>query len=211
LAAIIPTALVGAANYGIRGHLAIVPAIAVAAGGMAGAWLGARILRKIKLTALNWAFVGLIAATAVSMVFYQPHRGASAPLGTAAWLGLVGLGLAMGLAAGLFGIGGGVIAVPALMALFGLSDLAARGPSLLVMVPAAVTGTVTNGRARLVDLPMALVTGLAAAAASFGGSALAFLLDPQVGNLMFAALLVVSAVQLGRRARRQGRSNHEGE
>jgi uncharacterized membrane protein YfcA len=50
-----------------------------------------------------------------------------------------------------------------------------------------------------------LVTGLAAAAASFAGTALAFLVSPRIGNALFAALLAVSAVQLGSRAVKAGR------
>jgi uncharacterized membrane protein YfcA len=206
LAAIIPTALVGAATYGFRGHLVIGPALVVAAGGMVGAWLGARALRAVKLTILNWAFVALIAATALTMVFYTPHRGATGEIGTAVWLGLVVLGLVMGLAAGLFGIGGGVIAVPALMAIFGLGDLAARGTSLLVMVPSAVTGSITNWRGRLVEWRPALAAGITATAASFGGTSLAFWVPPRAGNLMFAVLLVISAIQLAARAARQSKA-----
>jgi uncharacterized membrane protein YfcA len=205
LAAIIPTAIVGAATYGVRGHLELIPAAVVAAGGMAGAWAGARFLRVVKLAALNWAFVALIAATAVAMVFFQPQRAQAGAMGAAAWLGLATLGLVMGLAAGLFGIGGGVIAVPALMAVFGFGDLAARGTSLAVMIPSAISGSATNRKSGLVAWRPALATGLTAAATSFGGSALAFLVPPRAGNLMFAALLVVTAVQLSLRAARAQR------
>jgi uncharacterized membrane protein YfcA len=169
---------------------------------MAGAWFGARFLRVIKLGALNWAFVAVVAATAVAMAFYSPHRGPVGAFGAVAWLGLGGLGLAMGLAAGLFGIGGGVIAVPALMALFGLGDLAARGTSLAVMVPSAVTGSIANRRAGLVRWRQVWPAGLAAAAAAPVGSQLAFLVPPRAGNLMFAALLALTAVQLSLRAAR---------
>jgi uncharacterized membrane protein YfcA len=203
LAAIVPTALAGAISYGWRGELVLWPAVAVAAGGVAGAWLGARILRIIKLTYLNWGFVGLISATAIWMVFYQPSRGQVTGINLPGWFGLVALGLAMGLAAGLFGIGGGVIAVPALMAIFGFSDLTARGTSLLVMVPSALAGTVTNWRGGLVGVGAASATGLAATAASLGGSALAFVVTPRLGNMMFAAVLAVSAIQLARRAARR--------
>ncbi|MDR2381127.1 MAG: sulfite exporter TauE/SafE family protein [Bifidobacteriaceae bacterium] len=205
LAAIIPTAVIGACTYGVRGELAVGTAVVVAAGATAGGWVGARFLRKIKLAALSWGFVGLLAATAVFMVCYSPHRGAARPLDLATIAGLAGLGLVMGLAAGLFGIGGGVIAVPALMALFGAGDLVARGTSLAVMIPSAATGTATNWRGRLVDPLAGLVTGVTGAAASFGGAGLAFTVSPKVGNSLFAALLGVSAVQLGFRAAKTGR------
>jgi uncharacterized membrane protein YfcA len=203
LAAIIPTALVGAVAYGANGHLAVWTAVLVALGATGGAWAGSRILRRISLTVLSWAFVGLLAAVALSMVFYTPQRGPAAPLTVLTGLALVALGLAMGLASGLFGIGGGVIAVPALMALFGAGDLVARGTSLLVMVPSAVTGSVTNWRGGLVRLREGLAAGAAAAATSFGGTALAALVSPRLGNILFAALLAVSAVQLALRAARR--------
>jgi uncharacterized membrane protein YfcA len=209
LAAIIPTAVVGAATYGARGHLAVGTAVIVAVGASAGAWVGARILRKINLRVLSWAFVVLLALTAIAMAFYTPVRGAALPLDVGRALGLAGLGLAMGLASGLFGIGGGVIAVPALMALFGAGDLVARGTSLLVMVPSAITGTVTNWRGRLVDPRAGLAAGLAAACASFGGAALAFMVPPRLGNALFAVFLVVAAAQLGARARCAGPSGRK--
>jgi uncharacterized membrane protein YfcA len=205
LAAIIPTAAIGASTYGVRGHLAVGTAAIVAAGAMAGAWAGARVLRKIKLSVLSWAFVALLAATAGFMAFHTPERSAAPPLDLGRGLGLAALGLAMGLAAGLFGIGGGVIAVPALMGLFGAGDLVARGTSLLVMAPSAITGTVTNWRGGLVDPRAGLVTGAAAAAASLGGAALAFLVSPKTGNTLFAVLLAVSAAQLAVRAARVAR------
>jgi uncharacterized membrane protein YfcA len=210
LAAIIPTALVGAAGYGFNGRLEIGPAAVIAAGAMAGAWAGARLLRTIKLATLNWVFVGLIAATAVAMAFFQPQRGPAPAMGAAAWAGLAALGLAMGLAAGLFGIGGGIIAVPALMAIFGFSDLAARGTSLLVMVPSAVAGSITNHQGGLVAWRPAMATGLTAAAAALAGGGLAVLIAPRAGNLLFAGLLAVTAVQLSIRAARAARAARAG-
>jgi uncharacterized membrane protein YfcA len=203
LLAIIPTALVGATSYGIQGHLALLPALVVAAGAVVGAWGGARLLRVIRLSVLNWLFVVLLVATAGWMAFYVPHRGTELPLGAAVILGLVGLGLVMGLTAGLFGIGGGIVAVPALMALFGAGDLVARGTSLLIMIPAALTGSATNLRARLTNLSSGLVVGLSAAVASLGGTVLAFWLPPRVGNLLFVAMLLINATQLALRSWRQ--------
>ncbi len=46
------------------------------------------------------------------------------------------LGLAVGILSGLLGIGGGVIIIPALVFLFGLSQHQAQGTSLAVLVPA---------------------------------------------------------------------------
>lgn len=51
------------------------------------------------------------------------------------WLGLLAFGLAIGLLSGLLGIGGGVLLVPGLILLFGLSQAEAQGTSLAVLIP----------------------------------------------------------------------------
>jgi uncharacterized membrane protein YfcA len=196
LLAIIPTALAGVINYGSQGQVAIVIAAIVAVGGVVGSWLGARLLRRINVTALRWAFIGLLVVVAAWMVSYVPVRGASVDLTWPVVAGGVGLGLVMGLAAALFGIGGGLIAVPALMVFFGAGDLVARGTSLLIMIPTAITGTVTNLRGHLVDVRGGLTAGCVAMASSWGGSSVAFLVDERVGNLLFSGLLVVAAAQM---------------
>ena len=109
---------------------------------------------------------------------------------------MLGIGAVTGVAAGLFGIGGGVILVPALVVLFGFNDLLAKGTSLLAMVPTAAVGTLGNLRARQVDLRAGAVLGLAATAASFAGVALAFLVPPRASTALFAALLLGAAAQL---------------
>jgi uncharacterized membrane protein YfcA len=68
------------------------------------------------------------------------------------------------------------------------------------MIPTAVSGTVANTRAGIVDLRAALVVGVAATLASFGGVAIAFLLSPEWSAWLFAALMVIAAVQLTVRA-----------
>ena len=47
----------------------------------------------------------------------------------------IALGLAAGICAGLFGIGGGVILIPALVYMFGLSQHQAQGTTLAILVP----------------------------------------------------------------------------
>jgi len=86
--------------------------------------------------------------------------------------------------------------VPALMALFGVSDLAAKGTSLLAMIPAAISGSIPNLRASLVKLTDGLIVGAAAVLASLGGVALAFLVPPALSGILFGAFLVVIGVRM---------------
>jgi uncharacterized membrane protein YfcA len=115
-------------------------------------------------------------------------------------LGYVVLGLAMGILSGLFGIGGGIIVVPALIGIFAISDLIAKGTSLLVMIPTSAIGTVANWRAGTVDVRAGLIVGAAATAASIPGAALALALPARLSGILFGLLLLVVAAQLTVRA-----------
>lgn len=208
LAAIIPAALVGSATYLANGSVDVVVAGVVAIGGIIGSYLGALLLRRIPIRWLRWLFIALLVVVAVRMFLTVPERGADIELTPLVVAGLVATGLFMGVAAGLFGIGGGVILVPILITVFGQGDLAAKGTSLLTMLPTAIMGTVTNLRGRMVDLRAGAVVGVGATVASFGGASLAFLLPPRASTVLFALLVVVAGVQLTVRAirlQREGR------
>lgn len=207
LAAIVPTAIAGSVTYFANGQVDLVAAALVAIGGIVGGWLGARLLARLPLEWLRWLFIALLVVIAIRLAVTAPDRAADpVPLEVGPALGLVALGLVVGIASGLFGVGGGLIMVPAFMTLFGLGDLMARGTSLVAMIPTAVSGTLTNLRTGIVDLRAALIAGIAATLAAFPGVALAFLVPPEVGGWLFAALLVVAAVQLAIRAVRAQRS-----
>jgi uncharacterized membrane protein YfcA len=206
LLAIVPTAIAGSVTYLLAGSVDLFAALFLAIGGVAGSLIGTRLLRRLPLGVLRWGFIALMIVIAVRMVLVIPERGTDF-VEPSVWaaLGLVVLGVFIGIASGLFGIGGGVIAVPALIAVFGLGDLLAKGTSLLFMIPTAVSGSISNSRAGLVDVRSGIVLGVTATLASFGGAALAFLMSPQVSSYLFAALLLVAIVQLTLRAIRLGR------
>ncbi|TFB96864.1 sulfite exporter TauE/SafE family protein [Cryobacterium adonitolivorans] len=196
LAAIVPTSIVGSITYLVNGHIDLVAGAIIAAGAVVGSVIGTNLLRRIPLFWLRWLFIALLILVAVRMMVVEPERGAALELSWIVVLGYLALGLAMGVASGLFGIGGGVIAVPALVAVFGVSDLIAKGTSLLVLVPTSIVGTVANARARQVDLPAGLVVGVAATIAAVPGVALALLIPPRLSSILFAVLLLLAAAQL---------------
>ncbi|WP_434089468.1 sulfite exporter TauE/SafE family protein [Microcella pacifica] len=205
LVAIVPTAVAGATTYGIAGEIDLVAAALVGAGAFAGAPLGAYLLRALPLAWLRWAFIVGMLVAAARLILVEPERGSDIDLSPLVALGLLLLGIVMGVAAGMFGIGGGVIAVPVLIALFGMGDLAAKGTSLAAMIPAAISGTIPNLRAGLVDVRQGLLVGIAAVLASQGGVTLAFLVPPALSGILFGSLLVLVAAQLVVRAVRAGR------
>jgi uncharacterized protein len=112
------------------------------------------------------------------------------------------LGLAAGVLAGMFGVGGGILFVPTLVAL-GLDHHDATGTSLLAIVPTVLVGTWRQSRYGNVRWRAALVIGAFAAAAAQGGVALAEALSDATLRRLFAGFLVLVAVQIAWRARRQ--------
>lgn len=202
LLAILPSAIAGSVTYFINGEIDIAAGLIIAGGAIVGSVIGANLLKRLPLGWLRWLFILMLVIVAVRMMLTVPQREATLELTLPVVLGYLALGLVMGLASGLFGIGGGVIAVPALVAIVGISDLVAKGTSLLAIVPTSISGTIANVRNRLLDVRTGLIVGIAAAVASVGGSLLAQVLPPRESNLLFAVLLVAIAVQLSVRALR---------
>nr|WP_314841177.1 sulfite exporter TauE/SafE family protein [uncultured Microbacterium sp.] len=200
LAAIVPTATVGVISYALTDSVAWIPALILAAGAVVGAQIGTRLLPRISQTVLRWFFVGFLVVVIVSLFLVIPSRDAEFDLQLLSGIALVVVGVITGILAGLIGVGGGVIIVPILMLAFGTSDLIAKGTSLLMMIPTAISGTIGNLRNRNVDLLAAGLVGVSACTTTALGAWLATLIDPLVGNMLFAAYLVIIAVQMAIKA-----------
>jgi uncharacterized membrane protein YfcA len=115
-------------------------------------------------------------------------------------LAVIAIGFVAGVAAGLLGIGGGALFVPALVLFLGLSQLEAQATSLLAIVPVALVGAVRQhayGNLRPRD---GLLMGVLATAGAAGGVALANALPERALEISFAMLQFVVAAQLARRA-----------
>ena len=85
----------------------------------------------------------------------------------------------------------------------GLADLLAKGTSLAAMIPTAISGSIANARRGLLDVRAGLVVGLCATGFSFAGVALSFLLPARISGVLFAALLLLAALQLALKGRRK--------
>lgn len=114
----------------------------------------------------------------------------------------VALGLVAGVLAGMFGVGGGVLFVPTLIAL-GLGHHDALGTSLLAIIPTVLVGSWRQAGYGNVRWREAALLGLAAAAAAQGGVALAQALSDATLRRLFAVLLVLVALQIAWRARQR--------
>ena len=110
------------------------------------------------------------------------------------------LGLVAGVLAGMFGVGGGILFVPTLVAL-GLSPHHAAATSLLAIVPTALVGVWRQRRYGNVRVKAALTLGFASIAGVEAGVRIAVALPEHALRRLFGVLLLFVAAQLAYRAR----------
>lgn len=107
------------------------------------------------------------------------------------------IGLAAGVLAGLFGIGGGVLIVPALAQFAKMPFKEATGTSLgALLLPVGLLGAITYYRAGNLDPKAALLVAVGILFGAFGGAKLAEVIATATLQRAFALFLVVVAVKL---------------
>jgi uncharacterized membrane protein YfcA len=116
------------------------------------------------------------------------------------------LGLAGGTLAGLIGVGGGIVFVPALTLGLGLSQLSAEATSLAAIVPVVAVGSFRQHRSGLVDWSSAAIIGSCSLVGVLAGAEIALRLPETTLRRAFALFLVLAAVQMALRASRQLRT-----
>ena len=109
------------------------------------------------------------------------------------------IGLAAGIVAGLLGVGGGALFVPALTIGLGLSQLDAEATSLLAIIPVALVGAVRQRAHGNVDLRTGAILGLLGAAGAIGGAVIANAVPQRALEVSFAIFILFVATQLVRR------------
>lgn len=198
LGAIVPISISGIAGYASAGEVDWAAAGLVAAGALVGAVIGTRLLVEISAPLLQVLFAIAMVATAFRMFFEEADAPGRSSLGIGLVLGLLLLGLASGVLAGLLGVGGGIIIVPLLSIVFGVPHVLAKGTSLAVILPTAVMGTMRNRRTQLTALRPAAIVGLSGVISALVASRISIGLDPQVSRALFALLLLLVAARLAR-------------
>lgn len=196
LAAIVPIALAGVGGFVIGDAVDWPVAAALTAGAVVGSVIGTSALRWIPQQGLRIAFVAFLLLNAARMVIATPDASGRGELDVAMVLGLVLVGVVSGTLAGLLGVGGGIVIVPVLVTLFLIPDAVAKGTSLVVIVPTAVSGTIRNVRNGNADVRAALVVGVAGVVSAFLGSRIAIDMDPRTSGILFAILLALVAARL---------------
>jgi len=112
--------------------------------------------------------------------------------------GLVGLiGLVSGVASGLFGVGGAIVMIPALVMLLGMSQHGANGTSLAaLLLPVGLLGVVEYYRRGEVNVPYAILLALGLFVGALIGAKLAGVVSDLALRRAFGAFLLLAAGRL---------------
>lgn len=110
--------------------------------------------------------------------------------------GLVATGLAAGFLAGLLGVGGGVVLVPAMVLALGFDQHVAQGTSLVVIIPAALSGSWTHHRKGRLVLRDAALLAAGGVVGAVLGSAFALSLDDVLLRRLFGLFLLAIAARM---------------
>ncbi len=212
LALIVPTSVAGASNY-VKEKLVdlnmvkllVFPAIV-------GTLVGAELTLQVQGRTLMLLFAALITLAAIDLLSgfssslkqkaaakaeLEQTKVCQAVLDPAevvpkklSWLQVFPVGLLTGLLAGFFGVGGGFILIPILLAVFGMSAKSAFGTSLLVVACLSVPGTIAHSINHHVQFLLVLVMVLGAVPGSMIGSKLALRLKDSVLKRAFGAIML---------------------
>lgn len=169
------------------------------ASGIAGALVGSTIGKMIDGQHLLLAFAGLMLVVGGLMFRGRGNQGNPGAQCSRENAGKVlAYGGATGAFSGFFGIGGGFLIVPGLVASTGMPIINAIGSSLVAVTALGLTTSLNYSISGLVDWPLALVFVGGGIVGGFGGSYLAKRLSARKGmlNTLFALLVFVVAIYM---------------
>lgn len=192
-------ALIGLTHHARKRNVKWRCAGTYAAAGVAGAWIGARLGKAMDGQTLLALFALLMLVVAAMMFRSRGRSGDPAVVldrGNAPRL--LASGTATGVLSGFFGIGGGFLVVPGLMASTGMPILFAVGSSLVAVTGLGLTTAVSYASSGLVAWTLAAAFVGGGALGSMAGTRLAARLADRKGalNLVLATLIVGVALYM---------------
>ena len=195
LAAVLPISAASLVTYWAHDHVDFRVALCLAIGAIGGAIIGTKLLHVLSHRTLSLAFSGLLIATAIRL-FMQTNGVGRETLTVSMVIALVFVGLITGILAGLLGVGGGIVMVPAMMLLLGLPAALAKGTSVAVIIPTSIMGTYRNRSSSNANMRVALIVGFGGIVSAIAGGWISAKMSDTLSNVLFACLLIVVAVRL---------------
>ena len=110
---------------------------------------------------------------------------------------LLGIGMFTGFLAGMLGIGGGLIVIPALVMLLGMTQQEAQGTSLAMMLPPiGIIAAYNYYKAGHMDLKFGLILAATFIVGSYFGSKVAIRLPEEALKKIFGIFLLLVAIKM---------------
>ncbi len=110
---------------------------------------------------------------------------------------LIAIGVIAGVFSGFIGIGGGLIVVPALVFFLGISQHAAQGTSLAMMLPPiGILGVINYYKAGHVDLKISMILAVTFILGSYFGSKFAISLSADIIKKVFGVLIILVGIKM---------------
>jgi len=197
---------VGALTFAlVGGHLDWQPGLGMLIGGTVGGLFGARLILKVSPAVLRWLFVAVLLLSALKLVL--DIAGTDPLVGGALvpdsvidnWGYVLPVSLACGIVIGAWaaavGLGGGLLAVPVMMVLFGADLHAAIGTSLLMFLPNSIVGWIMHARQGTASPRLSLMLNLGAFPGAIAGALLALVLDSRALSAVYAAFCLFVALR----------------
>jgi uncharacterized membrane protein YfcA len=195
----------GAATYAVGGGaLDLRVGTGMLVGATVGGLLGPRLLARTSDTVLRVLLIAILVLTAAKFAFdaFGPalftHAVVPAGLSADPWFVVPATllaGLVVGAWSAAMGLGGGLLAVPVMVLLFGVELHAAAGTSLLVFIPNSVVAGWVHVRQGTASARWGWLLGLTSAPGVIVGALLGLALATDVLGLVFGAVALLMAVR----------------
>lgn len=216
MALIIPTSIAGAYNYLKRKQVDQVMASKLAPTAVLGTIAGAAATQYVEGQILMLLFALLVCVAGIDLSFSigenlkkqreketipdenTQDSGASAGVSSQG-IGPFAVGLAAGIFAGFFGVGGGFLMVPCLLYFYRFGVKAAFGTSLIVIAAVAIPGTLSHFALLHVNIALAVLMIAGSIPGSLAGSALALKLKDSFLRRGFGIIMLIMSVVLAMR------------
>ncbi|BCL26828.1 TSUP family transporter [Streptomyces aurantiacus] len=202
----IAVCVVGAAVYALAGGAVDLRAgTGMTIGGIIGGFFGTDIVSRLPDRVLRLLFTAVVLLTAAKLYLdaagLDPlggHAAVSPTLLASVWFVVpvtVLTGIVIGAWAAALGLGGGLLAVPALVVLFGADLHTAAGTSLLLFVPNSVVGAVVHLRNGTASPSISSYLSLGAIPGAAAGALLALVLNSVVLSVVFATFALAMGIR----------------
>ena len=185
-------ATVGSIRYGSKGYglEPFMPHLII--GGILGALAGNQINKKLNNKSLKKIFSIVLFITAIRMNSIVDVSDVS---NDNMYIYIM-VGFGSGILAGLLGLGGGVVRIPALLILAGIPSLVAQGASLIASVPTAIVAAYPKVKGQPEKIRQGLMVGSGGIMGVLIGSEIAFSLGDSSLKTIFSYFLFLVAIKM---------------